>query len=153
MATGAGGAAVQPTEVGGVVPQQGTNTLAPNSTSTSQTPVQIAQPANGSSDFVSPAGGRVQVASAATQTTAQRDRSFSQRFTLKAPTDERTTNIKTYQLGAYLPAGSYAPAIVISGVDASVGVSSQAEPKPVLFRITGPATTAGYSSLDRKSVV
>ncbi|WP_342075158.1 TrbI/VirB10 family protein [Yoonia sp. SS1-5] len=43
----------------------------------------------------------------------------------------------------YLPAGSYAPALVLSGVDASTSVASQAEPVPVLFRITGPAITAG----------
>lgn len=43
----------------------------------------------------------------------------------------------------YLPAGSYAPALVLSGVDASTGVTSAAEPVPVLFRITGPAVTAG----------
>ncbi len=39
----------------------------------------------------------------------------------------------------YLPPNSYAPAKVIVGVDASVGVSSQTDPLPVLLRITGPA--------------
>ena len=43
----------------------------------------------------------------------------------------------------FLPAGSYAPAIVLSGVDASTGVTSQVEPLPVIFRINGPAVTAG----------
>ena len=47
------------------------------------------------------------------------------------------------RLGTYLPAGSYAPALVLSGVDASTGVTNAAEPVPVLFRITGPAVTAG----------
>ncbi len=74
------------------------------------------------------------------------NRSFSKRFTLKAPADTRKANVKRYQLGSYLPAGSYAPALVISGVDASVGVESQAAPKPVLLRITGYATTAGFGS-------
>lgn len=49
-------------------------------------------------------------------------------------------------LSNYLPAGSYAPAVVLSGVDASTGVTSQADPIPVLFRITGPAVTAGTRS-------
>lgn len=39
----------------------------------------------------------------------------------------------------YLPPNSYAPARVIVGVDASVGVQSQTDPLPVLLRITGPA--------------
>ena len=45
-------------------------------------------------------------------------------------------------VGRWLPAGSHAEAVVISGVDASAGVSSQGDPRPVLFRITGPAWTA-----------
>lgn len=49
-------------------------------------------------------------------------------------------------LSSYLPAGSYAPAIVLSGVDASTAVTSQAEPVPVIFRITSPAVTAGTRS-------
>ena len=39
----------------------------------------------------------------------------------------------------YLPPNSYAPARVIVGVDASVGVASQTDPLPVVLRITGPA--------------
>lgn len=42
----------------------------------------------------------------------------------------------------YLPAGSYAPATVISGVDASVGIENQSDPRPVLIRVDGPAVTA-----------
>ena len=45
-------------------------------------------------------------------------------------------------VGRWLPAGAHAEAIVLSGVDASAGVSSQGDPRPVLFRITGPAWTA-----------
>jgi len=36
---------------------------------------------------------------------------------------------------SYIPAGSYAKAILLSGVDVSAGVSSQASPKPVLLRL------------------
>ena len=45
-------------------------------------------------------------------------------------------------VGVWLPAGSHAEAVVLSGVDASAGVSSQGDPRPVLFRITGSAWTA-----------
>ena len=45
-------------------------------------------------------------------------------------------------IGAWLPAGSHAEAIVLAGVDASAGVSSQGDPRPVLLRIVGPGWTA-----------
>ena len=45
-------------------------------------------------------------------------------------------------VGRWLPAGSHAEAVVLSGVDASAGVSSQGDPRPVLFRIMGAAWTA-----------
>lgn len=50
------------------------------------------------------------------------------------------------KLESYVPAGSYAPAVVIAGVDASVGVKSQENPVPVLLRLTGPVTTAAAGS-------
>ncbi|MEP2780811.1 MAG: TraB/VirB10 family protein [Pseudoruegeria sp.] len=50
------------------------------------------------------------------------------------------------RLDSYLPAGSYAPAIVLSGVDASTGVTNSSDPIPVLMRITGSAVTAGERS-------
>ncbi|MCY4488023.1 MAG: conjugal transfer protein TraB [Deltaproteobacteria bacterium] len=45
-------------------------------------------------------------------------------------------------LKLWLPAGSYADAVVLAGVDASVGVTSQGDPRPVLLRLTGPARSA-----------
>ena len=45
-------------------------------------------------------------------------------------------------LGAWVPAGSHAEAVVLAGVDASAGISSQGDPRPVLLRVTGPAWTA-----------
>ena len=42
----------------------------------------------------------------------------------------------------WLPAGAHAEAVVLAGVDAAAGVSSQGDPRPVLLRITGPAWTA-----------
>lgn len=50
--------------------------------------------------------------------------------------------LKTYSLEHYIPPASFAPAVVISGVDASVGVQAQGEPRPMLFRITGKAMSA-----------
>ena len=45
-------------------------------------------------------------------------------------------------IGSWLPAGAYAEAVVLAGVDASVGVSSQGDPRPVLLRLTGKAKSA-----------
>ena len=45
-------------------------------------------------------------------------------------------------VSVWLPAGAHAEAVVLAGVDASAGVSSQGDPRPVLFRIIGPAWTA-----------
>ncbi len=47
----------------------------------------------------------------------------------------------------WLPAGSHAEAVVLAGVDASAGVSSQGDPRPVLMRITGPAWTAAEDGI------
>ncbi len=48
-------------------------------------------------------------------------------------------------VSAWLPAGAHAEAVVLAGVDASAGISSQGDPRPVLLRITGPAWTAALS--------
>ena len=45
-------------------------------------------------------------------------------------------------LSNWLPAGSHAEAVVLAGVDASAGISSQGDPRPLLLRLTGPAWTA-----------
>ena len=45
-------------------------------------------------------------------------------------------------VSVWLPAGAHAEAVVLAGVDASAGVSSQGDPRPVLMRITSPAWTA-----------
>ena len=42
----------------------------------------------------------------------------------------------------WLPAGAHAEAVVLAGVDAAAGVSSQGDPRPVLLRIVGSAWTA-----------
>ena len=48
-------------------------------------------------------------------------------------------------VSVWLPAGAHAEAVVLAGVDASAGVSSQGDPRPVLLRIVGPAWTAAPS--------
>ena len=65
-----------------------------------------------------------------------------------SPEDGYTTYDESHvrKLGSYVPAGSYAPATVIAGVDASTGVKSQENPVPVLLRLNGPATTAALGS-------
>lgn len=66
---------------------------------------------------------------------------FGQSFSLvEAATaeDEDRPN----RLDSYIPAGSYAPAVVLSGADAATNVVDRENPTPVLFRITGPAITA-----------
>jgi conjugal transfer pilus assembly protein TraB len=51
----------------------------------------------------------------------------------------------------YVPAGAYAKATIISGVDASVGVAAQSDPRPVLLRITGPAISSIYDGNAQKA--
>ena len=102
-------------------------------------------------DYIRRPNASQKVRNASTAKTSTRrtngETGFTKTFKLNAPKDARTSNVKNYRLGSYIPAGSYVPAVVIAGVDASVGVSSQSDPKPVLFRITGNAVTAGFSSV------
>ena len=55
-----------------------------------------------------------------------------------APTAEKP-------LSTYVPAGSYAEAVVLAGADASAGVQSQGDPRPVLLRLTSPAFGAAVA--------
>lgn len=65
---------------------------------------------------------------------------FGQSFNLIAQRETEAEAMRTP--GSYLPAGSYAPAVVLSGADAATNVVDRENPIPVLFRITGPAVTA-----------
>ena len=65
-----------------------------------------------------------------------------QRFELEGPTFDERDGEDAKPLALWLPAGSHAQAVVIAGVDASAGIASQGDPRPVLLRITGPAWTA-----------
>ena len=64
------------------------------------------------------------------------------RFELEAPVFGDPGGEDAKPLALWLPAGSHARAVVIAGVDASAGIASQGDPRPVLLRITGPAWTA-----------
>lgn len=78
---------------------------------------------------------------------------FNRDFTLTPASDADEAEKDTPpNLTNYLPAGSYAPALVLSGVDASTAVTSQAEPVPVVFRITAPAVTAGVRSTNGRTI-
>lgn len=55
---------------------------------------------------------------------------------------ESDRNLRLQDTQNYIPAGSYAPATIILGVDASVGLKAQSEPRPVEFRVTGNAKSA-----------
>ena len=72
-----------------------------------------------------------------------KNKTFSKYQILQLPlirSKKQGASIKTY-----IPAGSYVPAVVISGADANVGVNVSDEVKPVLLRITGLAQTAAKS--------
>lgn len=71
-------------------------------------------------------------------------------LTLDGEDDSKVIKGKKYKLAGYLPAGSYAPAILVSGVDASVGVNSQGDPRPVLMRVTGEARSAANDGVIQK---
>ena len=71
--------------------------------------------------------------------------SFGTTFDLAAlPTVEVDPGRVT--LSDYVPAGSYASAVVLSGADAATNVSDRENPTPVLLRVTGPAITAAAGS-------
>ena len=58
------------------------------------------------------------------------------------PADEDGSGAGPRPLSSWLPAGAYAEAVVLAGVDASAGVASQGDPRPVLLRLTGRARSA-----------
>lgn len=51
----------------------------------------------------------------------------------------------------YVPAGAYAKAKIISGVDASVGISSQSDPRPILLQVESPAFSSVYEGNTQKA--
>ena len=96
-------------------------------------PVPAKKPGPGAGGNGAPSGGR---ASSATPPMIQEFHTGTGVEGTNAP-DRRPR-----PLSSWLPAGAYAEAVVLAGVDASAGVSSQGDPRPVLFRLTGKARSA-----------
>ena len=69
-----------------------------------------------------------------------------ERFELDGAPFGEPDGVDSKPLSTWLPAGSHAEAVVLAGVDASAGISSQGDPRPVLLRLTGPAWTAAPSA-------
>ena len=91
-------------------------------------PANAAQPANGSQD-------------ASTRSAPKSMPPLIETFQLEETGEDAETRAGK-PLSLWLPAGSHAEAVVLAGVDASAGIASQGDPRPVLLRITGPAWTA-----------
>ena len=53
----------------------------------------------------------------------------------------------------YVPAGSYAEAVVLAGADTSAGVQAQGDPRPVLIRLTSPAYGAAVDGVAERSEI
>lgn len=56
-----------------------------------------------------------------------------------------TGSLQVFDTGKVVPPNSYARAKVLVGVDAAAGVRDSADPKPVVFRIVGPAVSVGVN--------
>ena len=89
-----------------------------------------------------PAGAVPGASGAGPTGTPRTPSSLIERFRLEGPTFQEQEGEDAKPLSLWLPAGSHAEAVVIAGVDASAGVASQGDPRPVLLRVTGPAWTA-----------
>jgi len=63
----------------------------------------------------------------------------------------KNTKKSLYNINDYIPAGAYTKAVIISGVDASVGISSQSDPRPVLLRVKSPAISSIYDGNAQKA--
>ena len=53
----------------------------------------------------------------------------------------------------YVPAGSYAEAVVLAGADTSASVQAQGDPRPVLIRLTSPAYGAAVDGVAERSEI
>lgn len=53
--------------------------------------------------------------------------------------------VQTFPTGSYVPPNAYVRARVLVGVDAAAAVNVSSDPKPVLFRLLGPAVGVGMS--------
>jgi len=96
-------------------------------------PVRAKRPAPGAKGYRAPPGAR------ASSANAPMIREFEK---TPNPADEDGPGAGPRPVSSWLPAGAYAEAVVLAGVDASAGVASQGDPRPVLLRLTGRARSA-----------
>lgn len=55
------------------------------------------------------------------------------------------TRFKKNPMAGYIPAGSFAPAVLLTGIEAGTAQSSQSDPQPVLMRIERRAILPGFA--------
>ena len=96
-------------------------------------------------DFVQPAGmngtpqAQAQVAAVKTPIQPKRFRSKGiQRLTVTLTNSKKNKALKT--VDNTIPAGAFAGAVMVGGVDASTSIQASSDPRPVLLRVTDPGT-------------
>ena len=101
-------------------------------------------PADGppGSELFAPGGARPAPGASGAPARAPRTAPLIERFELEGEALGEPEGAAAKPVSLWLPAGSYAEAVVLAGVDASAGISSQGDPRPVLLRMTGPAWSA-----------
>lgn len=73
---------------------------------------------------------------------------FSERFNLSSKPEGLQSKLP--HTSHYIPAGSFARAVLLNGVDVSVGVVSQQNPQPVLLRVTDRGNLPNHAVGDMK---
>lgn len=86
-------------------------------------------------------------ATSETTASANTAQPFVQSFKLADLSKDKEGTKPRNTLDSYVPAGSYAEAVVLSGADAATNVVDRENPLPVLLRITGPAITANKKKI------
>lgn len=106
---------------------------------------QIQEESSGGQDFIQPAGGngnpqaQAPVTIAKTPIQPKRFRSKGiQRLTVALTNSKKNKALKT--VDNTIPAGAFAGAVMVGGVDASTSIQASSDPRPVLLRVTDPGT-------------
>ena len=106
---------------------------------------QIQEESSGGQDFIQPAGGngnpqaQAPVTIAKTPIQSKRFRSKGiQRLTVALTNSKKNKALKT--VDNTIPAGAFAGAVMVGGVDASTSIQASSDPRPVLLRVTDPGT-------------
>lgn len=71
-----------------------------------------------------------------------------QRLSISLPQSRANKHLKT--IDNYIPAGAFAPAVVLTGVDASTSIQAAGNPKPALLQIMGEAILPGGHKVNLK---